>query len=251
MNTNRQAATRVASHRITAIVAGVCYLITHVTSVGAVVLYGPLLNNANYILGSGPTTQVLLGAFFEIILAFGNIGTAVALYPVVKRYNEGVALGYVGLRTLESGIIVVGIMPLLVIVTLQQHLTGTAGTDTATLLTLGHALVAFHNWTFLFGPSFTSGTNTVFMAYLMYRSRLVPRFIPVLGLVGGPLVFASATAVLFGLFGQYSTLAALTAVPEFAWELSLAIRLIGWGFKPSAIASGSAPTETNEQVSAI
>lgn len=251
MNTNRQAATRVASHRTTAIVAGACYLITHVTSVGAVILYNPILNNSHFIIGSGSITQVLLGAFFEIILAFGNVGTAVALFPVVKRYNEGVALGYVALRTLESGIIVVGIIPLLVIVTLQQHLAGTASTDTASLVTLGNALVAFHNWTFLLGPSFTSGMNTVFMAYLMYRSRLVPRFIPVLGLVGGPLVFASAAAVLFGLVGQYSTLAALTAVPEFAWELSLAIRLIGWGFKPSAIASGFAPTETNEQVSAI
>ncbi len=246
MNTHRQA---VASHRTSAIVAGICYLITHVTSVGAVILYPPVLNNSHFIISSGPSTHVLLGAFFEIILAFGNIGTAVALFPIVKRYNEGVALGYVALRTLESGIIVVGILPLLVIMTFQQHLAGTA--DTATLITLGNTLVAFHNWTFLLGPSFTSGTNTVFMAYLMYRSRLVPRFIPVLGLVGGPLVFTSATAVLFGLIGQYSTLATITAIPEFAWELSLAIRRIGWGCKPSPLTAGSALPETNAQVSTI
>src|SRR5215469_2833680 len=112
MISTRQAATRVASRRTTAIVAGACYLITHVTSVGAVILYNPILNNSHFIISSGSTTQVLLGAFFEIILAFGNVGTAVALFPVVKRWNEGVALGYVSLRTLESGIIVVGIMPL-------------------------------------------------------------------------------------------------------------------------------------------
>lgn len=251
MNTNRQAATRVASHRISAIVAGVCYLITHVTSIGAVILYNPILSNSHFIIGSNSSPQVLLGAFFEIILAFGNIGTAVALFPIVKRFNEGVALGYVGLRTLESCIIAIGIMPLLVIVTLQQHLAGIAGTDTAGLVTLGNALVAFHNWTFLFGPSFTSGTNTVFMAYLMYRSRLVPRFIPILGLVGGPLVFVTAISVLFGIVGQYSTWAALAAIPEFAWELSLAIRLIVWGFNPSAITSGPASTEAGEQVSTI
>ena len=111
MNTKRQAATRAASHRTTAIVAGACYLVTHVTSIGAVILYTPVLANSHFIISSGSATQVLLGAFCEIILAFGNIGTAVALFPVVKRYNEGVALGYVALRTLESGIIVVGIMP--------------------------------------------------------------------------------------------------------------------------------------------
>jgi len=135
-------------------------------------------------------------------------------------------------------------------VTLRQHLTGTAGTDTATLVTLGNALVAFHNWTFLLGPGFTSGVNTVLMAYLMYRSGLVPRFIPVLGLVGGPLVFASATAVLFGLYPQISAWAAIAAIPEFAWELTLAIWLIAKGFNPSATASESAKTETNELLSA-
>jgi hypothetical protein len=237
MQISKQAATSVASSRKIAIAAGVLYLITHVTSVGAVILYGPVLNNASYIVSSGSDTRVLLGAFFEVILAFANVGTAVVLFPVVKWWNEGVALGYVGLRTLESSIIAAGVIPLLVVVTLRQHLMGTAGTDTATLVTLGSTLVAFHNWTFLVGPSFTSGTNTVLMAYLMYRSGLVPRFIPVLGLVGGPLVFAFAAAVLFGLFGQYSVLPAIAAIPEFAWELTLAFWLIIKGFNPSAIAS--------------
>ncbi len=250
MNTNQQAATIVASPRKIAIAAGVFYLITHVTSVPALILYGPILNNARYIIGSGPDTRVLLAAFLEVICAFGIVGTAVTLFPVVRRQNEGVALGYVGLRTLEAGIIAVGVVSLLAVVTLRQHLTGTAGTDTATLVTLGNALVAFHNWTFLLGPGFTSGVNTVLMAYLMYRSGLVPRFIPVLGLVGGPLVFASATAVLFGLYPQISAWAAIAAIPEFAWELTLAIWLIAKGFNPSATASESAKTETNELLSA-
>ena len=235
---NRQAATSVASPRNIAIAAGAFYLISDVTSVVALILYGPMLGNANYIVGSGPDTRVLLGAFFEVILAFANVGTAVALFPVVKRWNEGVALGYVALRTLEAAIIAVGVIPLLAVVTLRQA--GIAGTDTASLVTLGHALVAFHNWTFLVGPSFTSGANTVLMAYLMYRSGLVPRFIPVLGLVGGPLVFLSGIAVLFGLFVQYSVGGGIAAIPEFAWELSLAFWLIVKGFNPSAIASRSA-----------
>ena len=202
MNTNWQAGTIVASPRKTAIAAGVLYLITHVTSVGAAVLYGPILNDARYIIGSGPDTGVLVGAFFEVILALAVVGTAVALFPVVKRWNEGVALGYVGLRTLEAGIIAVGVLPLLAVVTLRQQLAGIAGADTGTLVTLGNALVALHNWTLVLGPGFVCSTNTVLMAYLMYKSGLVPRFIRVLGLVGGPLVFAYHAAQMFGLSEQ-------------------------------------------------
>lgn len=143
-------------------------------------------------------------------------------------------MGYVGLRTLEAAIIAVGVVSLLAVVTLRQA--GIAGADPTALVTVGNALVAVHNWTFLVGPSFTSGVNTVLMAYLMYRSRLVPRFIPMLGLIGGPLVFASATAVLFGLVGQYSMWPAITSIPEFAWELTLAVYLIFRGFDSSAIA---------------
>jgi hypothetical protein len=240
----------VTSLRKLAVAAGACYLVTHVTSVAALILYTPVLNSAGYVVGSGPDTPVLVGAFLEVILAFAIVGTAVTLFPVVRMQNEAVALGYVGLRTLEAGIIAIGVVSLLAVVTLRQHLAGAAGPDQATLVTIGRALVAVHNWTFLIGPSFTSGTNTVLMAYLMYRSRLVPRFIPVLGLVGGPLVFASATAVLFGLVGQYAVGPALAAIPEFAWELTLAIWLIAKGFNASAIAAGSAKLATNEPLSA-
>jgi hypothetical protein len=217
--------------RRTAVVAGVLYLVTHVTSIGGLALYGPVLSKSGYIVGSVTDTRMLLGAFLEVILALAIVGTAVALYPVVKRQNEGVALGYMGLRTLEAGIIAIGVVPLLAVVTLRQHLTGTAGTD---VVSLGNALVAFHNWTFLLGPSYVCGTNTVLIAYLMYRSGLVPRFIPVLGLIGGPLVFASGAAQMFGLFEQVSVWAAIAALPIFAWEVSLALYLILKGFRPSA-----------------
>ncbi len=232
-----------------AIAAGVLYLITHVTSVGAAILYGPILKDAGYITGSGPDTRVLMGVFFEVILALANIGTAVALFPVVKRQNEGVALGYVGLRTLEAGIIAVGVIPLLAVVTLRQHLAGTAGADTAALVTLGGALVGSHNWTLVLGPGLVCGVNTVLMAYLMYRSRLVPRFIPVLGLIGGPLVFAYNTAVMFGLGPQIPTWAGLLVIPIFAWEVSLAIWLIVKGFNPAAAASGPVTTDTRAALS--
>ena len=132
MNTNRHTATIETSSRKLAIAGGVCYLITHVTSVGAAILYTPILYNARYIVGAGSDTQVILGAMLELICALGIVGTSVALFPVVKKWNEGIALGYVGLRTLEAGIIAVGIVPLLAAVTLRQHLIGTA--DPATLV---------------------------------------------------------------------------------------------------------------------
>jgi len=237
------------SPRKLAMAAGVCYLISDFPAFAAVILYSPIMNNVNYIVGSGPDAGVLLGAFFELIVAFAIVGTAVTLLPIVKKQNEAVAMGYVGLRTLEAGIIAIGVVSLLTVVTLRQHLAGAGGTDTTSPVAVGKSLVAFHNWTFLIGPGFTSGANTVLIAYLIYRSRLVPRFIPVLGLIGGPLVFASATAVLFGLYPQYSVVPAVAALPEFAWELSLAIWLIAKGFNPSAIASRPAKTETNELVS--
>ena len=220
------------SSRRTATVAGVLYLVTHVTSIAALALYGPVLNHADYVLGGGPDTRILVGALLEVVLAMAVIGTAVTLFPVVKRQNEGVALGYAGLRALEASIIVVGIVSLLAVVTLRQH--PPAGGDDAALLTTGRALVAVHDWTFLFGPDLVLGTNTVLLAYLLYRSRLVPRFIPVLGLIGGPLVFLAAIGVLFGLYTQVSAPAAGSAVPVFAWELSLAFWLIIKGFRPTS-----------------
>jgi hypothetical protein len=219
------------STRRIAMVAGVLFLVTHVTSVTALALYGSVLHHSDYIVGPGPDTPALVGAFLEMVLALAVVGTAVALFPVVKRQNESVALGYVGLRTLEAGIIAVGVVPLLAIVTLRQDLTASPGGTT-----VGSALVAFHNWTFLIGPSLVLGTSTTLLAYLLHRSGLVAPFIPVLGLIGGPLVFASGAAQLFGLYEQFSAWAAITAIPVFGWEICLALHLIVKGFRPAATA---------------
>ncbi|HEU4782021.1 MAG TPA: DUF4386 domain-containing protein, partial [Ktedonobacterales bacterium] len=209
-----------SSVRKLAIAAGVCFLITHVTSVPAPLLYGPILNRPDYILGSGADTRVLVAVLLEVICVLGIIGTSVALFPVAKRQHEGIALGYVGLRTLEAGIIAVGVLPLLTVVTLRQQFAGTGVADSATLVTLGQALVEFHNWTFILGPGLICPVNTVLMAYLLYRSRLVPRFIPVLGLIGSPLVFAYNAALLFGLSAYIPAWTTIAVVPLFAWEVT-------------------------------
>ena len=184
---------------------GVLYLVTHVTSVGAVILYGRLLTDPS----AGTSLNVQVGALLEIILALAIVGTAVGLFPVLKSYGEGVALGYVGLRTLEAAVIAVGVVPLMAL----------PSTNAATL-------VALHNETFLLGPGFVCGANTVLAAYLMYRSGLVPKIIPILGLIGGPALFLISAAQLLGLVAQFSSAAAAPAAPVFAWELSLALYLI-------------------------
>ena len=247
MNIHRQAATHRASHRKGAIAAGVLFLITHVTSIGSFALYDPILSNASNITGSGSDVQVLAGALLEVILALAVVGTSVALYPAVKRYNEGIALGYVGLRTLEAGVIAVGVLPLLVLVTLRQ-LAVTAGADPTTLNSIGPALVSFHDWTLILGPGLICATNTVLMAYLMFTSHLVPRFIPVLGLIGGPAIFAVSVARLFGISDP--TWMLITVIPIFAWEVTLAFRLITKGYRSSATTPETTKSTATELLSA-
>jgi len=249
MNTNRQTGTLVASPRKIAIVTGVFFLITIIASIPALILYGPVLNDPDYIVGAGADTRVFWGAFLEVITAIANIGTAVTLFPILKRQNEGVALGYIAARVLESTVIVVGIVSLLSVVTLRQDFAGTAGADAASLVMVGKSLVVIHDWTFLLGPGLMPGVNGLLLGYLMYRSALVPRAMAMLGLVGGPLLFASAIATLFGLYEQVSVWGGIATLPIFAWELTLAIWLIAKGFNPSATASESAKTATNELLS--
>ncbi|MFF3085368.1 DUF4386 domain-containing protein [Streptomyces nojiriensis] len=225
------------STRRTAIVAGVLFLVTEVAAIGGLALYRPVLHDTGYVLGSGADTRVFLGALCEFVLALAVTGTGAALYPVLRRRNEGAAIGYVCGRLLEAAVIVVGIISVLSVVTLRRQAEGTAaptGADGSSLVTAGQALVAFHDWTFLFGPNFVLGANTLVLAGLMYTSRLVPRSIAVLGLVGGTMICASATAVLFGAYEQVSVAGSLAALPVFAWEVTLAVRLLGKGFDEGA-----------------
>jgi hypothetical protein len=228
------------SSRKIALVAGVLMVITFITSIPAqLILYHPLLTDpAKYILGTGGDPAVSLGALLEVMLAIAGVGTAVVLYPIVKRQNGIVALAYVTSRVLESAAIMVGIFSVLAVVTLRQHVTGVTGTDTASLITAARSLVAVHDAAFLLGPTLLAGVgNGCLLGYLMYRSGLVPRRLALLGLIGGPLVIIATVCVLFGLFKAGSSWQAIATIPEFCWELSFGIYLIVKGFKPSPITS--------------
>ena len=221
--------------RKTALIAGIFYLITFV-SIPTLALYDAVCTTPDYITGIRLSdTAVVLGGFLEMIVAIAGIGTAVTLFPVVKRQNEGFALGFVTTRVLEASIIFIGVVSLLSIVTMRQDHGGSVGVDTAALVTTGETFAAFHNWTFLLGQAFMPGLNALLLGYLMYRSGLVPRIIPTLALIGGPPLLASSTATLFGVYPQLSGWSALATLPVFVWELSLGLWLTFKGFKSCPI----------------
>lgn len=224
------------SSRRTSLIAGIFFAFTFVASIPALPLYDSVLNDADYILGSGADARVSFGAFCEVIVAIANIGTAIVLFPILKRQSERVALGYVAIRIVESTVIVVGLMSVMSIVTLRDDLSGAPGTDSDSLVTAAESLVALHDASFLLGPAFCAGLgNGVLLGYLMYKSGLVPRRLAMVGLIGGPIAFLSATLVLFGAYEQVSGVSFLMTVPEIVWEASLTIWLIVKGFRPVPI----------------
>ena len=223
------------SDRKISLITGWLFIATFVTSIGGIVLYGPVLDDARYVLGAGGAdTRIALGAFLEMILIVANIGTAVVLFPILKRQSESLALGYVTARIVECAFIAVGILSLLAVVTLRQDSGSVA--DAGALVTAGRSLVAIHDWTFLLGPGWVVGVgNGLILGYLMYRSGLVPRRLAMLGLIGGPLIIASGTGVLLNVFEPQSAPQILATAPEFVWELGLGIYLVVKGFRRSPI----------------
>lgn len=217
-------------------IAGWFFIATIITSIPAALLYGPVLHHHNYIVGGGSDARVAVGAFLEILLVISNIGTAVVLFPVIKRHSESMSLGYVASRTLESTVIVIGIVSVLTVVKLRQDLAGVAGADKASLILTGRQLVALHNWTFLLGPSFCAAFgNGILLGTVMYRSGLVPRRLALLGVIGGPLAFIAATGALFNVYDQNSAAQSVLTIPEILWEVSLGVYLIVKGFSAAGL----------------
>lgn len=213
--------------RKTSLAAGVLYLLTFV-SVPTLAIYGPV-KSVNYVLGAGPDTSAIIGGILEIIVALAGISTAVVLYPVLRKQNETTALGLVAARILESGTIFVGVAFLLSIVTLRQ---ASAGIDA---LATSHTLVALYDRIFLLGQSFMPAICDLLLGFLLHRSRLVPKGLSLIGIVGGPILLIGYFAILFGVIGQHAPLAGLFAIPVALFEFSLGIYLVVKGFRPSPI----------------
>jgi hypothetical protein len=223
-----------ASSRTLSLLAGVLYLLTFV-SIPTLALYGAV-HEPNYVVGAGPDTAVIVGGLLEITVAVAGIGTAVVLFPVFKRQNESAALGLVASRVLEASTMFAGVAFLLAIVTLRQS---GAGGDA---VVVSRALVSLYDRIFLLGQSFMPAINDLLLGFLLYRSRLVPRALALIGIVGAVPLVASYLAVLFGLVGQRDAVAGLAALPVAAFEFLLGIWLTAKGFNRSAVAGFESTT---------
>jgi hypothetical protein len=219
---------------------GAWFALTFVFSIPALILYDPVLNNTDYILGEGSIARVELGALFETISALSGVATAVVIWPIVKRQSQTLALSYVTIRTFESVMVITGAISLLTVVTLREDLAGSAASES--LNVAGQSLVAFHDWTFLFGPAFCAGLgNGLILGYRMYRSGLMPPRLALIGVIGGPVSVIGATFVLFGAWDQTDSIQFLFTLPEIVWELSIAVFMLWKGFRPSPILAAPAP----------
>ncbi|MBV9214066.1 MAG: DUF4386 domain-containing protein [Actinobacteria bacterium] len=225
-----------ASPRRIAVIFGVLFLATFVFSIGALALYSPALHPARFMAGSGGDTRVRIGLFLEVLLIIANIGTAVVVYPILRRQSEILSLGYVTARLAECTFIAIGIVCMLAVVTLRHD---AAGAGAGSLLTGAKSLVAVRNWTFVLGPGFVVGVgNGLILGYLMYRSGLMPRGLTMVGLIGGSLICISGLGVVVDAIPKGGTAQTIATVPEFFWELSLGIYPLVKGFKASPSLEG-------------
>lgn len=217
-----------------ALLAGIFYLLTFAFSIPAFFLYEPVLTDPAYIVSDGyADTRIILGAVLEMLTALAGIGTAVAVYPVIRRQSEAASLGFVTTRAFEAAVMIVGVLALVSLVSLRQD-GPAAGTDDTALIAVGQGLVAVRDQTAVFGPGFVPALNALLFASVLYRSRLVPRLIPAMGLIGAPLLLASVFGRMFGLDDQ-SVFAAIALAPIFFWELSIGLWMTFKGFDPTAL----------------
>ncbi len=237
------------SMRATSRAGGILYLISFV-SIPSLALYNPVRDNADFVLGAGSDTGVLLAAFLEIVVALAGVGTAVVLFPVARRQSETAALGFVTSRVLEAALIFVSVASMLSILTLRNDVAGTAGADPASLITVGQAQLATYDWAFLLSQSLMPVFNALCIGYVMYRSGLVPRILPIIGLIGAPLLLLSDLAIFFGVYDRAAPIALVAALPIAAWEFSLGVYLTVKGFKPAAVAALTS-TDRNSEPSPV
>ena len=220
-----------------ALAGGLFYLLTFASSIPAWILIRGSVN-ADLTLVPGHETQLLWAGLGDFTNALACVGSAVALYPVVKRQNQALALGFVTTRLLEAAIIMTGVCALLAVLTLQQQTSGATGAEAASATFVGQGLVAVRDWSFLFGPGFMATFNALMLGTLLYKARLVPRIIPTVGLIGAPLLLAANLATYFGHNEQTSTVTMLATLPVAFWELGVGFYLTVKGFKPSPVTAG-------------
>lgn len=241
MTTNRRAAAFVA----------ICFIISWITSIPALILYGPILKGSDFLVnGAAHKHQVVLGAVLELLVVLSVAGTAIGLFAALRKHHERLALGYLCFRVFEAIFVAIGIVAVLSLLTVSERYASAAAPDASAFQALGSALIAMHDWTFILGPNFMLGVNVTICSVALYRSRIVPRFIAVLGFTGATLVLVAALLEMFGVIQQVSHWGALLAAPEFAYEIALSGWLLAKGFNAPATAPHPARTESRPLLTA-
>src|SRR5436305_1505881 len=219
--------------RKVALAGGIAYLVTFAASIPQLKLFADVIADpTGYISSPGNNAAVQWGSVLEVMTAASGVATAVVLYPVTRRVSRSASIGFVTSRVVEAALILVGVVSLLSVLTLQQHFAGATGAQAQSLGVTGESLVAMRQWTFLLGPGIMAGVNDLLLGYILYRSGLVGRVIPIIGLVGGPLILLSDVATILGVWAQVSTPGLLFALPVAVFEFSLGVYLIVKGFRP-------------------
>jgi hypothetical protein len=221
----------VTSFRKTALAGGLLYLITFIGSIPAALLVGPAISGPNYVLGTGPDQQVAFGLVLELVNALACFGCAVALFSVVRREHEGLAVGYLATRLFEAAAITVGVISLLAVISLRQQ--GAATGDAESLAPVGSALVSMRNWAMVLGPGM-AGFNALMLGTALYRAHLVPRWLPALGIIGAPILIAWVIGTILGVTGPGTVFQGIAVFPFFTWELVLGLWLTFKGFNPNS-----------------
>lgn len=248
MNTNRKTTVNekgmpVDTHRQAAIIVGILFIFATVSAILGLLFYQPILAGPDYLInGAAHTNQVILGVLMELILVCTAIGTAIGLFPILRPYSERIALGHLFFRFLEAIAITVGIVAILSLLTLSQAFVAAAAPEASAYPVAGILLLAVYKWTSMLGPLSFLGVNTFMYSYLLYKSKLVPRPLAVLGLTGATLVFGYALLVMFGVAVQGAAPLIVLALPIAAYEMILAVWLIVRGFNSSASASQATTT---------
>lgn len=219
------------SFRKTALVGGVLYLVTFVGSIASALLVGPALNDPSYVLGAGADQQIGLGAIFELVNVFGLIGCGIAFFSVVRKVHEGLAIGYLATRLFEGAIITVSVISLLSVITLRQQVA--AGADGESLAPVAAALVAVRNWAIVIGSNMAP-FNALMLGTALYRARLVPRWMPALGLVGAPILISFVIGMILGVAQVGTVFHVVAVLPFFVWELVLGLWLTFKGFNENS-----------------
>jgi len=256
MNTNRKTTVSekdkpMDTHRQAATIVGIMFIFATVSAILGLLFYQPILTGPDYLMnGAEQKNQVILGALMELVLVVTAIGTAIGLFPVLRPYGERIALGHLFFRFLEATVITVGIVAILTLLTLSRDFVTADSPDASAYHAAGTLLLAVYKWTSMLGPLFFLGINTFMYSSLLYKSKLVPRPLSILGITGATLVFGYAMLVMFGVAVQGDGPLVVLALPIAAYEMILAVWLIVKGFNSSAVAYTSAKKQTDEVLSA-